>query len=435
MRFSLQHAPKILAIPVLLAGLAACGRAPDGPAQPRRGAQRPRTVAYSQGANDGRVYIANSATATGPAAERTAAMNAGIIAYLHSVNTLGGIDGRRVVFTHYLDDEVDPEKGREALRYMVEEEAVFAIVGQYGAPVISATLEDMKRYGIPAVFFASGLQDLYATNAKTNAEGYNLFPVQPVYQTEGRIMLGYAAGIFRAKTIGVVYTDDQVGMGIYQGVAEQAGGLQIRLLAQEAPADISNAADTGVGARLSEAIAALKAQDPDHIIIAALPSALPRIVAELAAQDLRKDCITVSINASKLVSDQIIPIIKGKFDVYGLGWVEKNDPQSMAEFSRWIENKYQPNDYAMYGWIAAHFFCEGLRRIEGEDITWENYLAAMERGPIGIPFGGSCDFSGGKRWGAQEMNLHRAIVADGSFPTGWEEVSPMASIGALLGRR
>jgi hypothetical protein len=132
-----------------------------------------------------------------------------------------------------------------------------------------------------------------------------------------------------------------------------------------------------------------------------------------------------------------VPVIGGDFDVYGLGWVDMHDTQSLDLFSRWIEpEEYASTSYAMYGWVAAHFFCEGLRRLAAsdEDLTWQNYMAAMERGPINIPFGGSCDYSGGNRWGTQEMNLRRAIPADDSFPTGWEDVSPMNSITALLGR-
>jgi ABC-type branched-subunit amino acid transport system substrate-binding protein len=356
-------------------------------------------------------------------------MNDGIKAYLRMVNTYGGIDGRRIVFTHYADDAGDPEKGREALRGMVEDARVFAIVGHYGSAVAAATVRDIKRYGIPAVYFISGISELYATGAKTNDEGYNLFPVHPISRTEGRMMVGYAAGVFKAKTIGILYTGDIAGETMFRGIIEQAATLpRLRVVVRQVPAG------AGDRAALSTAVRSLKREDPDCIIIASLQNALQVIIRELAAQGLHKDCITSYTNTSRSVSDAIVPLISGNFDVYGLGWIDMHDTQSLDLFGRWIEPEYASNSYAMYGWIAAYFFCEGLRRIEGDNITWAAYMAAMERGPINVPFGGSCDFSGGNRWGTQGMNLLRAIPARPDFPTGWEEVSPMNNINALLDR-
>ena len=105
------------------------------------------------------------------------------------VNGAGGIGGRKITFIHY-DDEFDPVKGKSYLQQLVEDDKVFAIVGHFGTPVVSATINDLKAYGIPSVYFATGIGQLYAEKATTNEEGYNIFPVQPIYTTEGQIMMG-----------------------------------------------------------------------------------------------------------------------------------------------------------------------------------------------------------------------------------------------------
>ena len=88
------------------------------------------------------------------------------------------------------------------------------------------------------------------------------------------------------------------------------------------------------------------------------------------------------------------------------------------------------NAYAQTGWIAAHFFCEGLRRIEGQDITWENYMNALETGGyIQNPFGGKIDYADGVRAGTQEMNLAK-INPD--VEGGWELVDGLQSMESLL---
>jgi ABC-type branched-subunit amino acid transport system substrate-binding protein len=349
------------------------------------------------------------------------------------VNAAGGIDGRQIIFTRYADDEMNPAKAREALREMVEEAGVFDIVGHFHSTVVAASAGDIKRYGIPAVDLVSGINELYTTGAKTPHEGYNLFPVQPSFRTEGRIMVGYAAGVFKAKTIGVIYTDDPAGKDMFRGIIEQAATLPLlRVVIRQVPTRIVDDTDTKAADALFTAIRGLTLENLDCILIACLQDAVPVIIGELAARGLYKTCITSYANTSRPVSNAVVPIIGSDFDVYSLGWIDMQDSQSLSLFDRWIEREYTSNSYAMNGWIAAHFFCEGLRRIAGKDITWENYMAAMEQRPIHIPFGGFCDYSGGNRRGVQEMNLRRAIPASPEFPTGWEDVSPMNSVNALL---
>ena len=116
-------------------------------------------VKYSQGVTDTTVLIANSAATSGSYAPVGVPFNAGIQAYLDMVNAEGGIDGRTIEFLH-TDDEFDPVKGKAALHNFVEDDKVFAIVGHFGTPVVGATIEDLKSYGIPAVYFVTGISGL-----------------------------------------------------------------------------------------------------------------------------------------------------------------------------------------------------------------------------------------------------------------------------------
>jgi hypothetical protein len=86
----------------------------------------------------------------------------------------------------------------------------------------------------------------------------------------------------------------------------------------------------------------------------------------------------------------------------------------------------------MAGWIAGATFVEGLRRIEGQDITWDNYMRAMEEAPIQLPFGAAVDFGDGNRWGTQSMSLSKVVPVSEEFPMGWEGVEPMRNMADLL---
>ena len=69
-------------------------------------------------------------------------------AYFKMINEEGGVNGRKIEFKH-IDDEFDPVKGKAALSTLVEDDKIFALVGHFGTPVVGATIEDVKEYGIP----------------------------------------------------------------------------------------------------------------------------------------------------------------------------------------------------------------------------------------------------------------------------------------------
>lgn len=421
----------LLLAAALTLSLAACGNggqsnspAPSGsgnsPAPSNSGSTE---IKYSQGADDTTIKIANSAATSGSYAPVGVPFNAGIQAYLDMVNAEGGIDGRKIEFLH-TDDEFDPVKGKAALQNFVEDEKVFAIVGHFGTPVVGATIEDLKDYGIPAVYFATGIGQLYAEGAKTNADGYNIFPVQPIYTTEGQIMVARCVGTFEATKIGIIYTNDDAGKDMLTGAEAKCKELGIEYVAEQVAAGSSD---------VSAAVTSIKNSGADAIICAAIQATMPTIVKELAAQGSTAPVITTYVNVSSAIPPLVSADIAGKFDVYGNGWVAYDDQDALALYQEWvskIDESYNMNAYAQTGWIAAHFFCEGLRRIEGQDITWENYMNALETGgPIQNPFGGKIDYADGNRAGTQEMNLSK-INPD--VEGGWELVDGLQSMVTLL---
>ncbi|MDR1386023.1 MAG: ABC transporter substrate-binding protein [Propionibacteriaceae bacterium] len=386
----------------------------DGPAE------------QAQGVTDTSITVANSAATSGAYAPVGVPFLAGLEGYFDMVNAAGGIDGRKIEFVH-VDDEFDPAKGSAALTEFVEDEKVFAIVGHFGTPVVAATVDQLKEYGIPSVYFATGIGQLYADHATSNATGYNIFPVQPIYRTEGSIMVAYAASKFEAKKIGIIYTNDDAGMDLRTGAIEQIDKIDgVEYVEAQVPA---GAAD------VSAAVTSIKNADVDFIIVASIQATMPTIVKELAAQGVDKDCITTYVNVSSAMSEAVVADIQGKFDVYGLGWVDYASQvaqSTLVDYQANVASEYAMNAYAQTGWIAGVFFAEGLRRLEGQPVTWESYMQALEKSPIQNPFGGVIDYANGARLGTQEMNLSRVVPADATNVAGWEKVEELQGIDALL---
>lgn len=374
----------------------------------------------AQGITDTEVIIANCAATSGAYAPVGVPFIAGIEAYVNYINGQGGINGRTIKFLH-TDDEFDPVKGKACISDFVETDKVFAIVGHFGTPVVAATLPDIEEYGIPAVYFATGIGQLYSDDAAADNMA-NIFPVQPIYKTEGQIMVARAVGNFEAKKIGIIYTNDDAGKDMLEGAKVKAAELNVELVEAQVAAGATD---------VSSAVATIKSANVDFIIGAAIQGTIPTIVKALAEQNVNKDVITTYVNVAAAVSMQVYDSIQGKFDVYGNGWVsfDEDHAEALALYQANITNdEYAWNAYAITGWIAAYYFAQGLEAMGDEVPSWENYITALEKEPIMNPFGGLIDFTDGKRQGTTVMNLSKIQSAES-----WVEVEPLQSIDEILG--
>lgn len=369
----------------------------------------------AQGVTEDTVKVGNSIAVSGPLAPVGVPFKAGIEAYFLMVNEGGGVNGRKIEYVHQ-DDEFNPEKGKAAVDRMINDEKIFAFVGHFGTPIVGATLNDIKEAGIPAVYFATGTGILYNENA-TGADRV-AYPVQPVYPMEGRIMGAWALGEFGAQKVGVIYTNDDAGKDLLSGIEKEVTNL---VAEQVAP----GAED------VSAAVTKLKNEGVDVVIIAAIQGTFPQIAKELAKQGMTAPTLTTYVNVASSMVDAVKDDVAGQYDIYGNAWVDITSP-NMAEFGEWVQKvsdeDFSLNAFAMTGWIAAHFFVEGLKRVEG-DLTWEAYMDAIESAPIQNPFGGEIDYSEGKRLGTQEMSL---VKMNPEVAGGWEPFIGFKSIDDIL---
>lgn len=380
------------------------------------------TVETAQGVTENTVKVGNSIATSGPLAPVGVPFKAGIEAYFKMVNDAGGVNGRTIEYVHQ-DDEFNPEKGKAALDRMINDEKVFALVGHFGTPVVGATLNDIKQAGIPAVYFATGTGILYNENA--TGQDRVAYPVQPVYPMEGRIMAAWAKGEFAASKVGVIYTNDDAGKDLLAGIKEEAEKMGNLVVVEQ---QVAPGAEN-----VSAAVTKLKDENVDAVVIAAIQGTFPQIAKELGKQGMDKPAITTYVNVDQRMTEAVAADVSGKFEIYGNAWVDMTKPE-IETYRKWIKETsnedLSSNAYALTGWIAAHFFVEGLKRVEG-DLTWESYADAMESAPIQNPFGGAIDFSNGKRLGTQEMSLSKM---NPDTKQGWEPYKEFMGIDEILGQ-
>lgn len=375
-----------------------------------------------QGVTDTTIKVGNAAGVTGALATVGVPFNEGIKAVFKEVNDAGGIGGRKIEFVHY-DDQGDGDRGHTLIKQLLEEDKVFAIVGHFGTPTVSGTIDLIKDYGAPMVYAATGINALYFESTPMNP----IMAVQPIYKTDGRIMTARALTeetygetgdqkIAAGTKVGVLYTNDDVGASIKAGIEQEAKFFDKAndFLYEQVTAET-----------VSTAVNKLKQQNVGAVILAVNQGPFAYSLAALDDAQLHVPVFTSYVNADITAVDHtdVFNLVEGtwvqKYPVYTNAWVDVFSASGAADAAAYAATitqanlddatkaAYYVNSFAIAGYIAARIFVEGLERVAAneEELTFATYIAAMEEEAINVPMGGTVDFSDGKRWGIASMSL------------------------------
>ena len=375
-----------------------------------------------QGVDDTTIYVGNTAATTGSYATVGVPFNAGMEAAFKAYNDAGGFQGKKIELIHY-DDGFDAAQGLTYTKTLVETDKVFAIVGHFGTNTVAATLDYLKEKGIPMVYAATGIEDLYQEGATGNDKV--IYPVQPIYNSEGRVLLARAVaptdnGVGLGGTkIGVVATTDDAGSGLVYGVKKQAETLDVEIVYQDVDAAATD---------YSAAVNVLKNNGCD-VVIACMNQAPLASAVTLGA----------FVENGSVTADR---------RVYSTAWLDTSTEEGMADYmtfygamSAWelenggTGNDYALNSYAMAGYIAGDIFIQALKALDesGLELNWANFNDIMEATEFKLPMGGTISFANGDRLAVTSLALNTISLEYGE--SGYYElelVSPIMSLEDVL---
>ena len=419
------------------------------------------------GVYDDKIVVGNTAATTGAFAAVGVPFNDGLEAVFKTWNDVEE-HKQKIELKHY-DDEFDGAKGLTYTRKLVEEDKIFALVGHFGTNTVAATVDYIKEVGVPMVYAATGINALYQEGATGNNRA--VMPLQPIYKTEGRVLLARALatgshGLSGTK-IGVISTTDDAGKGILEGIQRQA---------QETPVTIVYAeTNAATGTNHTTAVNTLKSAGCDAVIIAANQAPFGEILTAMRDANYNAKVITsyVSADTATLANHIASGAITADRPVYTTAWLDiASNPivyapgadnlvgsylwtcykalaatlgvptlydagvpgysaeyweaaEAIADFKLaqinydWTSaaaldaftSSY--NSYALAGYIAGRMFTHGLAHVEGT-ITWDKYITAMEENTFDIPMGGVLELQNGDRLGVTSLALNQANIANPS---------------------
>ena len=316
------------------------------------------------GVTDTEIRVGQFAALTGPAAELGKRMQLGILAHFTAVNAAGGINGRTLKLISR-DDGYEPEKAVAAVKALIDEDKVFALIGSVGTPTTLAAVPAINAAGIPLIGPFTGAQALREPFNR------NLFHVRASYYDETERIVQHLSTV-GIKKIAVFYQNDSYGKAGLEGVIR---ALTKRNLKPAATVTVErNSVD--VAGPLAEIIKA----SPEAVIQISAYKSCAALIKQARAKSYGGQFFNVSFVGSKALAEELGSVSTGvsisqvvPFPYIPSSAVVREYQQRMTEAG----NK-EFDFSSMEGFLAAKVFTEGLRRAGAKNLSRDSLTTGLE---------------------------------------------------------
>lgn len=206
----------------LLVLLTACG----APAPAEVSTAAPVATSPAQSAATEPIVIGMVAPMTGDLADFGKQAERGARLAIDEINANGGINGR-LLDLKIVDDQCNPQLAAAAAQKMVDDPEIFAVLGHICS---SATLA-----GGP-IYEAAGLtaMTVNSSNPKITEQGWKyVFRSTPTDTQQGAAMVDFAADVLGVTKIGIIYSNDDYGMGLEESAKSEVATAEVEIVAEE----------------------------------------------------------------------------------------------------------------------------------------------------------------------------------------------------------
>jgi branched-chain amino acid transport system substrate-binding protein len=320
-------------------------------------------AAAENGVTDKQVLVGQFAAFSGPAAQLGERLKIGIDAYFKAINAQGGVNGRQLKLVAR-DDGYEPEKAKAAVKALIEEDKVFALVGSVGTPTGIAAVPILTEARVPLVGMFTGAE---ALRQPFNRQ---VFHVRGSYYDETERIVQHLTSL-GLKKIAVFYQNDAYGKAGLEGVERALARRQLKMVA------------TGTVERntveVAKSVEAILAAQPDAIVQISAYKSCAAFIKQSRAKGFGGQYFNVSFVGSKALADELgeggagvvisqvvpfpygasIPIVREYQQIMGDAGHKEFDFSSME------------------GFLIAKVFVEGLKR-SGRNPTREGLINGLE---------------------------------------------------------
>ena len=363
-------------------------------------AAEPTEPTGPMGVSDDRVLFGQSAALSGPAQQLGSAMKLGIEAAFHEQNEAGGVHGRLLELVT-LDDMYEPEDAYVNTRRLIDDEGVFALIGEVGTPTSRAAYPLAHARSVPFLAPFTGAEFLRDTELS------NVVNLRASYYQETEQMVARLTEDLGIKRIAVLYQNDSYGQDGLTGVrlALERRGLE----------PVTSWYYRRNTKAVKRAVFNIVEADPEAVIMIGAYSPVAETV-KLIRQDIDPVFMAVSFVGSNALAEELGSQRDGVYvtQVVPLPW--DTDIPAVAAYQSALEaldESGAPSFVSLEGYLAGLLAIKGLE-LCGPDVSRQCFLDAIQTAGVIDLEGLSLEYGAEDNQGSDAVYL-TAIDTDGKY--------------------
>jgi ABC-type branched-subunit amino acid transport system substrate-binding protein len=317
------------------------------------------------GVFDNRIVFGQSAALDGPAAELGRGMRDGILAAFKEIGQSGGVHGRDLQLISY-DDGYEPERAIANVLRLIDDDGVFAVIGEVGTPTSSAVQPITTAGSVPFLAPFTGAEFLRDPSLE------NVVNVRASYNQETEAWIAYLVNHLGLSRIAILYQDDSFGRAGLEGVR---GALGKR--GQELVAEGSYMRNTTA---VKRALLDIRKAEPEAVVIvgAYQPSAeFIRIARDLGLDPL---FVNISFVGSRALAEELGAAGKGVVVSQVVPLPEDTTIPIVADYHHALaalDPALEPEFVSLEGYIAGRLLIAALEAL-GPEVTRQDLLSTIK---------------------------------------------------------
>ena len=378
--------------------------AATGSPAPATGTAGPATSA--PGITDSEIIIGAHAPLSGTYGAVYSMIPRATQAYFKYVNeTQGGVCGRQIVYK-VEDNSFDPAKALEAVRKLVEQDKVFAVVGALGDLPHLGAWDYLNENGVPDLLVSAG-----AHRYGSDPEGHPYtFQMLPSYKIEATLGGRFISDAFAGKKVGF--------LGEMDGHDDALAGLQAGLdSSKNELVDAESYQPTALDVRSQ--VINLHNSGAEVVVLATSPGFLAQAVKEADRLGWHPQFIAGYVNSDDIIFQFVSPkLLEGTMTSQAFKLASGRDDPAVAQHYALMQ-KYggpAPTNFSIYAQVLGELAVEILGRT-CDNLTREGLMESTKSikdwtSPL-MNEGISITFSEKDHTAIQAGRMMRATIVDG----------------------
>jgi len=321
-----------------------------------------------EGLTDTEIVIGSHQDLSGPIAGWGIQVKMGLEMRAREINEAGGIHGRKIRLV-IEDSAYDPKKAIMVTNKMINQDKVFAFIGNMGSPTALATKPIISGKKIPQMFpltAASGFYEPY--------DRYSFAGFVPYYD-QARCVIKYFVKEKNYKKIGLLYQDDEMGAIMMKGVKDQLAIFNMTLTAAESYKRGAT--------EFSSQITKLRKAEVQLVVLATVIRETVGAFREAKKIGWNVDMCGMTPAYTQYVISLLEKAGSSSDGLYVTGQTEyPYEDSPLASVRDWYKRHLawfgKPGDLpTSAGYAGVHYFAIAAQKV-GRDLTREKFIDALE---------------------------------------------------------